>query len=150
MYFDGEICDETGSRRVYGFDGEVRRKLFEMQEKKETVDLVSCVVKKARGPSEDLEIMVNGATVCSASLRKVEPEALGQVKRVKVGTWGQLQMNTRYDICVEVLSSSDAEEAKPNLHKQELVVGDETGCARLVLWQNEIGMMEVDATVSRV
>ena len=40
-YWDGELWDESGLKRVYGFDGGVRRKLWEFQEKGEAVDLAS-------------------------------------------------------------------------------------------------------------
>jgi len=43
-YWDSDICDGGRSRRIYGYDGGVRRKLFEHQESGDTIDLVNCVV----------------------------------------------------------------------------------------------------------
>ena len=141
-YWDGELWDESGSKRVYGFDGGVRRKLWEFQEKGEAVDLASCVVKKAKC-SDELEIMVPKSVVCCLSPEKINASVVMAVKNANVGEIGDLQLHKSFNICVEVLSVDDELTVGANLRKQDVVVADSTGSARLVLWEKEIGTKRV-------
>ena len=48
-FFDGKLSDDKKSIRVYGYDPEVKRKLFNAQsQEKNTVLLSSCSVKQSR------------------------------------------------------------------------------------------------------
>lgn len=146
-YWDAKLFDEGGSRRVFGFDRNVRRRLFDYQESGDTIDLVSCVVKKARH-SDDRD---SGEQV-EVSTVKVDPDVVKVTKAVNVGKIDDLRLQKRYDVYVKVLSVGSEEVVGSGLKKQDLIVGDQSGSARLTLWQSEIGTMQAGCsyTVSGV
>ena len=58
---NGRLSDNEKSIRVYGYDPEVRRRLFESQsETDRTIMLSNCSVKTAKNGT-DLEVFVNNA-----------------------------------------------------------------------------------------
>ena len=60
-YFDGEMTDGEINKCLFGYDADVRRKLFEFQEKESAVCLSNCTVRRARNGS-DLEEFLGKTT----------------------------------------------------------------------------------------
>ena len=87
--------------------------------------------------------MVPKSVVCCLSPKKMNASVVMAVKNANVGEIGDLQLHKSFNICVEVLSVADEETVGANLRKQDVVVADSTGSARLVLWEKEIGTMRV-------
>jgi len=95
-------------------------------------------VKKARH-SDDLEILVNKSTKLGVSTVKVDTDVVKVTKTVNVGTIDDLRLHKMYDVYVKVLSVGSEEVVGSGLKKQDLVIADQSGSARLTLWQGEIG-----------
>jgi len=98
-------------------------------------------VKKARH-SDDLQILVNKSAKLGVSTVKVDPDVVRVTKTVNVGTIDDLRLHKIYDVYVKVLSVGSEEVVGPGLKKQDLVIADQSGSARLTLWQGEIGTMQ--------
>ena len=47
-YFDGELADDKARVRLFGFDDNIRKKLLEYQQNKDSVVIGKCEVKHAR------------------------------------------------------------------------------------------------------
>jgi len=47
-YFDGELADDMARVRLFGFNNDVRKKLLEHQQHKDSVVIGKCEVKHAR------------------------------------------------------------------------------------------------------
>jgi len=47
-YFDGELADDKARGRLFGFDDNIRKKLLEYQQNKDSVVIGKCEVKHAR------------------------------------------------------------------------------------------------------
>ena len=73
-YFDGEINDEHMSLRIFGYDSNVRRKLFEFQSRGEPVVLSKCAVKRSRDGKE-LEVFASSNTSVATSSKKFDVDA---------------------------------------------------------------------------
>ena len=54
-YFDGDLTDDKGCMRIFGFDAGVRKKLALFEESKDAVALSNCKVKTSR-KGQELEV----------------------------------------------------------------------------------------------
>ncbi len=80
-FFDGEITDGKSCMRLFGFDGAdgVRRRLVELEEKKEAMVLTECEVKRLR-QGNDLEIYAGKCTVVEKSEKSFDAKGLADMK----------------------------------------------------------------------
>ena len=68
-FFDGKLSDSKKSIRVYGYDPDVKRRLFDAQtQQNRTIVLSSCAVKQSRNGT-DLEVFVNKRTSIEPSTK---------------------------------------------------------------------------------
>ena len=73
-FFDGRLSDGNKTIRVYGYDPDVRRRLFETQEQTDgTVVLSGCSVKPERS-GQQLEVFVNKQTTIEKSSKSFAVE----------------------------------------------------------------------------
>ena len=70
---DGEITDGEINKCLFGYDADVRRKLFEFQEKESAVCLSNCAVRRARNGS-DLEEFLGKTTSIRQNIRCFQHE----------------------------------------------------------------------------
>ena len=144
-FFDGEVTDGKAEMRVFGFDSGVWRKLSEFERSKNTVAIKDCEVKCAR-KGEQLEIMVTKRTEVEKSEKMFTVESTDQ-KATKVTTLGELNKLVTYQrVSVEVkaLHVEDVMKVSGGKRKQDIIIGDSSGCTRLTVWEGEIGKIEED------
>lgn len=126
-YFEGHLADETSSLRVVGFDILKHQKLAEHQGEE---DAIMLEVKKARF-GDSFEVVISQSTSVVPSPRKLE-KVVPCNSSITLGMIASLEDYK----CVNISSRWWT-----GLEKQDVVLSDATGTARLTLWQENI---EVD------
>ena len=147
-YFDGQITDGKTTMRVFGFDAGVRRKLVEFEDTKKAVALTNCEVKRSRR-GEDLEVLVTKKTEVEKSEKVFEVESVSaETKKMgKIIMLKELMDLVPYQVVsveVKVVGVEEPTVVGSGLKKQDILIGDSTGTARLAVWEKEVGKMEED------
>ena len=140
-YFEGHLADETSSLRVVGFDILKQQKLSEHQGEEDTVMLEDCEVKKACF-GDGLEVVITQSTSVIPSPRKLE-KVVSWNSSINLDEMESLEDYKCVNVSIKVLQVMPRTEVKPGLEKQEVVLSDATGTARLTLWQENINTLEV-------
>ena len=149
-YFDGHITDGKATMRVFGFDSGVRRKLVEFEDSKKAVALTNCEVKKARR-GEDLEVLVTKKTEVEKSEKVFEVKSVpAETKKMgKIIMLKELTGLAPFQVVsveVKVVGVEEPTIVGSGLKKQDILIGDSTGTARLAVWEKEVGRMKKDGS----
>ena len=149
-YLDGHLTDGKRTMRVLGFDAGVRRKLVEFEDSKKAVALTNCEVKKARR-GEDLEVLVTKKTEVEKSekvfeVKSVPAETKKMGKIIMLKELTDLAPFQVVSVEVKVVGVEEPTIVGSGLKKQDILIGDSTGTARLAVWEKEVGRMKKDGS----
>ena len=103
-FFDGCLSDGTKTIRVYGYNPDVRRWLFDTQEQAEcTVILSGCSIKPERN-GQELEVFVNKQTTFEKSRKifavpKEEPQG-----KISISSAAAMDNNSKVTVEVKIVS----------------------------------------------
>ena len=137
-FFDGQLTDGKTNLRLVGFDTSHQQRLAEFYEKHEPVALVNCKVKSSKWGSE-LEIMMGKHTQMLKSPSKFDVSTMHQpITEVTLDQLERLQVYQRISVRIKVDSERDVLELKNGLKKQDLIMGDATGTAKLTVWEKNV------------
>lgn len=140
-FFDGQLSDGKATVRLFGFDAGVRRKLVEFEEAKQSVSLCNCEVKRSRR-GNDLEILVTKRTNLEKCEKVFDVDASSATKMISLKELPGLVCFQRVSVEVKVTRVEDPLEVTGGKKKQDVIVGDSSGSARVTVWEGEIGSME--------
>ena len=141
-YFDGELHDGKIGIRVFGFDTNVRRKLFEHFEKDEPVVIANCEMKQSR-TGKQLEVAVGKFTDVTKSSRSFDVKKT-ELAETYLDELEQCPEQSVLAVCIKVVRVDDLETVAGGLQKQDVFIGDATRTARVTLWERDIGKLELD------
>ncbi len=144
-YFDGEITDGKANMRIFGFDAAagVRKKLLEFEGKKESVMLSKCEVKRAR-QGDQMEVCVGKYMEVEKSEKVFDVGNVADKKKGKaivLSGLGQLSQFQRVSAAVKAIRVDEVVEVAGGKKKQDVIIADRTGKARLTVWEKEIGKL---------
>ena len=147
-YFEARLSDGKKCARVVSFETSHRSAMKKAEENQEVVLLANSTAKKSSFSSET-EVHMDKRSKVLESPRKI---SLGDIvpfkKAVKIADIVSLSAGQNFDVTCKVVKINDVEKVKKKkedgkeLRKQELVVGDETGSCRLVLWEEDVQSLE--------
>ena len=101
-----------------------------------------CQIKKSKF-SEEMELIINKATTFITSCRKFNVRCTTS-NDVTLDSLSKLQDYQNVNVMVKVIANHIPIEIKTGLMKQDVMIADETGKARLTLWQDDINKLEVN------
>ena len=142
-YFDGKLSDGENSLMIVGFDAKVQQKLMDFHSRKEPVALVNCQVKESKF-SSTLELHMRKNTEVLKSPTKLDASAITSNSSSDLITLDELPKLDQYQtvsVNLKVINIKSEEEVKKGLVKQDCVVGDPTGTARITLWEDNVGVL---------
>ena len=116
----------------------------EFQGKDATITLSNCEVKRSR-QGETLEILVGKDSQVDVSDKEFDVSAISDAKygeTISLDQLPDLDQFQRVSVTVKVLRVDDPQQIPSGKMKQDVLVGDSTGTARLTLWEEEIGSMD--------
>ena len=122
-YFDGSLTDGTTTMRVVGFDTKLQQKLAYFKASDEPVAVLNCQVKEGKWTS-DLEIHTRTSTDILKSPKKLDTTSIIE----------------KLPDLSEVIEVKNEEKMKNGLIKQECVVSDSTGTARITAWEDNVDL----------
>ena len=149
-FFEAQLCDGKKCARVVLFDVSHRPAMKKAEEGQAVVALSNSNVKKSSFSSElEVHLHKQSKVICSPlkmSLGDTEA-VLQSTKTVKVSDIGLLKVKQDVELMCKVVKISDVSSVKRSgggkeLKKQEVMVGDETGTCRLVLWEGDVESLE--------
>ena len=138
-YFDGELADDKARIRLFGFDSNIRQKLLEHLQNKDSIIIGKCEVKHMR-KGDKLEVMLAKKTEidnCSDTFVAQEDNILC------LADLNDLDKYTRVNTRVKVLNVANPQKIAEK-NTQNVMVADETGCAKLTQWEQHVGCVELN------
>ena len=130
-FFEGEVTDGKGKMRVFGFDSRVRRRLVDFQATKETVAMRNCEVKHGR-KTEGLEILVTKQTKFEKCEKVFDVgSTCGKPEVTALNELSKLVVFQRVTVEAKILRLEEVMEVAGGKKKQDVVIGDRHGIARL-------------------
>lgn len=142
-YFECQFADETSTVRMVGFDTAQQQKMAEHQEQQQTISVDNCEIKKSRY-GDSMEVLLKQSTAVECSPRKLASVCNNYADIITLDEFFSMPDYKGITIIIKVVKISPKIEVKPGLEKQDIVVADATGSARLTLWQRDIDILEVN------
>ena len=147
MYFDGTVTDGTTHLRLVGFDSDQQKKLASFLASGQPAHLTNCEIKTSR-QGEKLEILLKKFTDISKSPKKINiPEEdldVNMPSVVKLSQLPQIQDFQRISLDIKVVYTEKPLEVTGGKRKQDVIISDDTGTARLTLWENKVNSLDED------
>ena len=147
-YFDAVLSDGKKCARVVSFDISHRPLLKKAEEEEAVVALFNSDVKNSSFSSEP-EVHLNKRSKVMGSPMKMSLGSKMSLssKMVKVADIGSLTVKQEIELTCKVVKVSDVSlvtksRDSKELKKQDVMIGDETGTCRLVLWEDDVESLE--------
>lgn len=140
-WYEGCLSDGKDSIRIYGFTESQHKQLSEFKEKKEPIHIVDCEVKKARGESDKVEVLVKQFTEIEKSSKDYEVEDVTNV--ITLDMLPNIEeFETVTLLEVEVTDLEIPMEVTGGKIKQDVHIADNKGKSKLTLWEEDVGKLE--------
>lgn len=148
-YFFGTMSDGKSSVRVISFEPSLRSAMDLSMSKNDPISVVLC-----EGRSGDKELLLNRSTKIESS-----PMKFGEVKKkdaivLEMNDLGCVGGNQKVNVMVKAKQVEVPEKVTNKdgkvLKKQDCVIGDASGCGRVVVWEDDVGKMEEDKSYKLV
>ena len=154
-YFTGQLSDGKKCMRLVSFNPKLRSRLNESFGDSSAVAIKECRVKRA-SVGDDLEIVASARrSTVESSTREFElppdQKKADICKEVSIEDIEDLAVMQVVTVYMKVLFIGEPENIQQKntwrtLKKQECVVGDISGTIRIVLWEGQIGVLQVDCS----
>ena len=148
QYFKGELSDDKGCVRIISFEPSMRQPLYESLSKKSPISVVNCEVRDAREGGQ--EILVSNTCKIQASPKKFDVTTLKHQEptMIQMNDVPSLAATQLVTVTIKAKTVDTPERIKnkqgKELSKQDCIVGDSSGCGRLVLWEQDVGKIAED------
>ena len=144
MFFDGLLADETSQIRLVGFQGMQQRKLNDYHQRNIAVALENCEVKPAR-QGEGYEVMLKTSTQSPKKLDVVSlmADITTASKTVTLSSLESLDVFQKVTVNIKVVELKDETQVGGRV-KRDVFVADESGTARVSVWEGNVNAMEKD------
>ena len=147
LFFDGMLADDTSKIRVVGFDAGQQRKLTEYHQSNRTVELLNCEVKPSR-LGEGYEVMLKSSTQIRESPKKLDVAVLkvdASPKVVSLEDLDGLAVFDRATVNIKAVEMKEEMNVKGKV-KQDVIVADGSGTARVSVWEGHVNEMKVNCS----
>ena len=148
FYFEANLSDGKKCARVVSFDTTHRVILKKAEEEGSVVALSNSIVKR-RSLSSELEVHMNKRSKVMSSPRKL---SLGDVvvplgRTVKISDIASLTGSQEIEVKCKVVKVNEVSAVKKSgdgkePRNQDVIIADETGSCRLVLWEDDVNSLE--------
>ena len=150
FYFEAKLSDGKRCARVVSFDTSHLDSMKKAEVEQSVVALNDSTVKKSSFSSE-IEVHLNKRSKVAASPRKLSLGLEGAVlpstsRATKIAEIVDLKVNQYVGVVCKIVKVNDVAIVRKSdgkeLQKQDVVIGDETGSCRLVLWEEDVQGLE--------
>ena len=149
-YFDGEVSDGKKTVRVVSFNPSLHSKMKEAEESLSNIAFSHADIKKS-GRSGEPEVFLTSKSEVGASLRKVGVVKPRESKpAIKIADLSDVSVGQSVNVILKIVSVEDSQKITKKdgneLVKQDVSVGDCSGCCRMVLWEQDVDSLEEGKT----
>ena len=145
-YYIGEVCDGKQKLRFVGFSTSQQKQLSELKEKKQSVEIQNCQIKKSIRDSDKLEVLLKGTTKIVTSPKKfdVSPLEYDQDKPKEIIILSAIKdIPTHTIITAKVkVANCSTPVSRGTKQKQNVTIADQSGTSIVQLWEENIGKLE--------
>lgn len=148
IFFDGVIADANAKMRLVGFNSDQQKKMSYFFREKIPVNIENCEIKQSRQGFQT-EVMLKSTSRISESPKKIdistitrdddEPEAS---PTVTLDTLYKIQNFQRVTLNIKVITNNEPTYVTGGKRKQDVIVADHYGTAKLVLWEDKVDSLE--------
>ena len=151
-YFHCELTDGKKIVKLVSFDPALQSVLKDACEKDSTISLSKCQVKPSRDNPEQLEILLSPRSKVDSSPRKLSVNRQLKLtpdnKTINLEDIGDISINQIVSVRAKVTEVQEpkvitAKHGK-QLTKQDVTIADQTESSRIVLWEEDVGSLEVN------
>jgi hypothetical protein len=142
-YFDGEITDGDGLIRIVGFDRHKQLELQSFCDRKIPVTLRNCHIQRSKYKANTLEVVLKDHTKIEPSPQQFEIQDFKTAGSaiISLNELPNQPENGRVTVRITVLRVNEPQTVGTKT-KQEVLVGDTTARATLVLWGENIQTLQ--------
>ena len=148
-YFDATLSDDTAKLRLVGFNASQQKTIKEFMNSKTSIQFSDCQIKQARRGSK-MEVMLKGSTQVKVSPKKFDPSAFNfddyDSMEIKLSNLNSTNVFDRVTVSVKVLACTNALDVSGGKTKQDITVADNTGVCKVTLWEENIGILDTNAS----
>ena len=139
-YFEGELADNTGKIRLFGFDRPLHEQLQSFQSSKQAVAVNGCnVTQNKKNSTFELKLPKNTKFAKAKCQIDVAEDTNTKVTIADIATKPEFE---KIVLDAKVIVTLDPVKVSSTQTKQDVIVADSTGGIRLTLWNNDINMLE--------
>ena len=139
-YFEGELADNSGKIRLFGFDAPLHEQLQSFQDSKQPVAVNGCnVTQNKKNSSFELKLPKNTKLAQAKCNIDVAGDTNTKETIADIGSKPEFE---KIIIDAKVLVTLDPVKVLPTHTKQDVIVADPTGGIKLTLWNNDINTLE--------
>ena len=139
-YFEGELADNSGKIRLFGFDAPLHEQLQSFQDSKQPVAVNGCnVTQNKKNSSFELKLPKNTKLAQAKCNIDVAGDTNTKETIADIGSKPEFE---KIIIDAKVLVTLDPVKVLPTHTKQDVIVADLTGGIKLTLWNNDINTLE--------
>lgn len=152
-FFDATLADKTSSVRVVGFSPQHQLQLQDLHKAKSPVELVNCVVKHSR-QGQGYDIMLKSNTEIKLSPKKLDMDVIISSsnpgpKPINLDQLNALSQYDKVSVRIKVLKLKEVEEVgQEKKRKRDIIVADEKGTAKVVLWEQNVDALQESKSYS--
>ena len=143
-YFHADLTDGKKKIRLIGFNQQQQKQLEDFGLQQSPVKLTDCVVQKSTY-SGNFEIKLTDQTKIQES--PVKNFQIPESSSAEFSSISEVQEMRNYDkinLQIKVVKVQPPTRVPSGKEKQDLLVGDKTGCIKLTVWQEEVGKFETN------
>ena len=149
MFFDGTLADSTSKIRLVGFNSVQQKKLQQMHTKKIPVQLINIKVKTSRYGDGYEAMLKNSSEIRESPRTDIDVTAIlaenpgsTGAREIVLAEISELELYTKVTVAaVKAVEVKEIEQLKEKV-KQDIVVGDRSGTAKLTLWEDNVGEIQ--------
>ena len=155
-YFTGKLTDGQKVTRVISFEPKLHDKCEQFKKERKALALVNCTIKQSKY-DDGMEVIASLKTKLELSPKRfkidqdlymlkeesIPPEiTLSQLQDVDILVTPKVSVSGKI---VKVHEPNSVMSLKKNklLNKQDCIIADNTGTAKIVLWENKIGLLKL-------
>ena len=143
-YFHGTLTDGNNMIRMVGFDQRMHEEIHKYYKEKESVTISNCEIRPSKLDNDELEVIVRSTSSIQMSPSKfnVPSDISVASQSVTISEIKDLPLFKSISVTAKAIQVHQPEQIFNGKVKQDIQLADYTGAVNLVLWEEDVGMLE--------
>ena len=142
-YFHGELADNTGHIRLFGFNTTAHKQLQKHYEAQTPVMLKGCNIN-VNSSTDNLEVKVLHKTKVQESKKAIAVQKLQDKEAIQISQSKLLPAYETITIQAKILAILDPMKISAHLTKQDVIIGDSSGTMKVTVWNDDVYTLAIE------